>query len=201
MLFFFRYPNNYNLEHKTTSMKIKYLALLLFLVGCKSGKLTEKTSNNIPNRIFSSTYSGTENDIPYYNSDDFTNNALKTYTLDYLKSEFSETNETRKKPVENLHDNSIIDTIYQFSDNSNTIEYYKGTHANFITKFEVTDNQYDLIGGISPGTSKKAFKKAFNIDDEIGDVVNIGNTSKTAAYTFYFRKDKVQKISSLFYVD
>lgn len=182
-------------------MKLRYFALLIFLVGCKSAKLTEKTSSNIPNRIFSSTYSGTENDIPYYSSDEFTNNALKTYTLDYLKSEFSETNETRKTPVENLHDNSIIDTIYHFSDKRNTIEYYKGTYANFISKFEVTDNQYDLHGGISAGTGKKDFKKAFNIKDEIGDVVNIGNTSKTAIYTFYFKKDKVQKISSLFYVD
>jgi len=182
-------------------MKLRYFVLLIFLVGCKSTKLTEKTSNNIPNKIFSNTYSGIENDIPYYSSDEFTNNALKIYTLDYLKSEFSETNETRKTPVENLHDNSIIDTIYHFSNNSNTIEFYKGTHANFITKFEVTDSQYDLFGGISPGTGKKDFKKAFIINDKIGDVVNIGNSSKTAIYTFYFKKDKIQKISSFFYID
>lgn len=182
-------------------MKIKYVVLLIFMAGCKTGKLTDKTSANIPNKMFSSSYSGTQNDIPYYSADEFSNNALETYTFDYLKSEFSGENEILKEPVENLHDNNIVDTIYHFSDHSNRIEYYKGKHANFITKFEVTDSQYNLYGGISAGTGKNDFKKAFGIDDQIGDIVNIGNASKTAFYTFYFKKDKIQKITSHFDVD
>ncbi|QIA09331.1 hypothetical protein [Draconibacterium halophilum] len=182
-------------------MKLRYLTLLIFLVGCKSGMITQKSSMNIPDREFSSSYAGTENNIPYYSSNEFTNNALKSYTLDYLKSAFAGKNETSKTPVDNLHDNSIVDTIYHFSDNSNEIEYYKGTHANFITKFDVTDSQYDLYGGISAGTRKDDFTKAFNIENKTGDVVNIGNASQTAIYTFYFRNNKIQRISSLFYID
>ncbi|QGY47705.1 hypothetical protein GM418_29780 [Maribellus comscasis] len=94
---------------------------------------------------FSSSYSDTENNIQNYNCDDLANNALNKYSLNYLKTNFPSRKNYTIIPIKNLHDNRIIDTIYQFSENANNIEYYKGVYANFVTKFEVTNSKYALI--------------------------------------------------------
>jgi hypothetical protein len=49
--------------------------------------------------------------------------------------------------------------------------------------------------------SKEAVKEQFNIKSPLNDTIRIGNEEKTAVFTFYFKKNKLNQIVSTPYID
>jgi hypothetical protein len=107
-----------------------------------------------------------------------------------------------KEPVVNIHDSSIVDTIYTFSAPDNIIQIYRAKHADFIVTFEATDSRLNLAGDIKPGMSKGAFLKKFCIEHTLCDKFVICDSERTMIFLFLFDKRyKLKRISCNLYLD
>lgn len=179
--------------------KLIKITFLLFISGCSIFQQPEKFE--CTPQQFQSTADTDSKETPYYISEQFSNHALDNYTIAQIKKKYSRSLELKTTPIENIHDPSIIDTIYKFSNATNKISFYRARHRDFIRTFEVTKPYFNLYGCVSIGMQKKEFAKQFNLPTSIPDTIKIGNKTKTAVLTFFFEDNKVSKIESTPYMD
>jgi len=175
------------------------VTFILFISGCSIFQQPGKFECTY--QQFQSIADPDSKGTPYYVSEAFSNHALDNYTIAQIKKHYSRSLDLKKTPIENIHDPSIIDTIYKFSNATNTIAFYRARHRDFIRTFEVTEPYFNLYGCVSIGIEKKAFAKQFNLSTPISDTIQIGNKEKTAVLTFYFEDNKLSKIESTPYMD
>jgi hypothetical protein len=184
-------------------MKTKLgLLFLILLFGCNLNKhISEKKSDCVGISFKSKFIDKDSLGIPYYQSNEFLEVAIKEYTIKSVKKKYSAQFKLTLIPTVNVHDSRIVDTIYNFSNNKNLIEFYRARHADFVIKFDVTDDIYKLDKCISVGLDKNAIVKDFGIKENIGDIVMIGNLEQTTTFAFYFKNKKIVRIVGYNYID
>jgi hypothetical protein len=100
-----------------------------------------------------------------------------------------------KQAVTNMHDSSVVDTAYNFSNRKNEISIYKASHAEMINRIDVSDRRFSLKGSINVGMTKENFKNKFSIKSIDGDTVIITDEDNIVGFTFYFRKNILVRIT------
>jgi hypothetical protein len=100
-----------------------------------------------------------------------------------------------KQPIINMHDSTIVDTAFNFSNKKNEISIYKASHAELINKIDITDKRFVLKGSISIGMSKANFKNRFDIKTLESDTIVISDEDNIVRFTFYFKKNALVRIT------
>jgi len=134
-------------------------------------------------------------------NDDFVSNALNDYNIESIKEEFRDLLSCSKEPVINDHDESIVDTIYTFSNSNNKIEIYRAVHADMIITFDVVDERFKISKNIKPGMTKDEFLKKLKIKTPINDTLNVEILEGNMYFTFYFQNEILKRIEFNNYFD
>jgi hypothetical protein len=184
-------------------MKTKLgLLFLILLFGCSLNKHTAEKKSDCMGISFKTKFTDKDSlGIPFYQSNEFAEIAIKEYTIKSVKESFSTKLKLTMIPIVNVHDSKVIDTIYNFSGKKNLIEFYRAKHADFVIKVNVTDNIFKLGKCICVGSDKNAIIKYFGIKGNIGNTIMIGNLEKTTTFTFYFKNNKIVRILSYNFLD
>jgi hypothetical protein len=124
-------------------------------------------------------------------SDAFTS-SFKLKTLLKNKNNFFNIS---KQPVINMHDSSVVDTAFYFSNRKNEISIYKALHTEMINRFDITDRRFYLKGSISIGMTKENFKTKFSIKSLDSDTIIISDEDNIVRFTFYFKKSALVRIT------
>jgi hypothetical protein len=140
------------------------------------------------------------NNVANYECDNFASNALTNYSIASIRQEYKFLKCTQE-PIANIHYPSIIDTVYIFSNNKNTIHIYRAQHKDFTYFFDVTNPKFKLTGDIKPGMSKEAFSQKFQISQSIDKKVQIINSEGNTKYMFYFNRHILKRITVNLYLD
>jgi hypothetical protein len=178
------------------------IILLIFITSCST--LQKKTAEEFeckPINFNTDNSFTSEKGITYYVCNEFANKAINNYTIETVKNKYAGFLKQETTPTRNIHDTTRVDTIYKFFDNNTTISFYRAKHKDFLREFEVSDALFNLYGCVSVGMSKEAVKEQFNIKSPLNDTIRIGNEEKTAVFTFYFKKNKLNQIVSTPYID
>ncbi|MBN2481809.1 MAG: hypothetical protein JXB19_08720 [Bacteroidales bacterium] len=177
------------------------ITIIMIVMVCCNTRHSQRTSANPDDTItFRARLIDTTNDVPYYESDDFyafriepdTKNIVSLYKVPFKLS---------KEPFVNIHDTTVVDTIYTYAYRDNKIVIYKSRYKDLLAQFDVTDSMFEINGKLSPGISKDYFLNKFNIDHLIHDTVDIGNMDRTDVNRFYFRNNTLVRIRIEPYLD
>jgi len=180
---------------------VKFI-ILLFVVGCGSTQKMSVPSFDCKSKSFHYDSSFTLNGgVNYYIAEDFANKATRNYTIEAIQKKYTDVLKQSTEPTTNIHDTSIIDTIYKFHGKKDTIEFYRAKHKDLLKKFSVASQEFTLYGCISTGMEKDSLLNRFNIKHSAGDVIKLGNEDKSAVFTFQIKKNQVERIVSTPYLD
>lgn len=178
------------------------ILILSVLVGCNLSMRNPDSKNTCPKKYYKAILSFPDSaNVAYYQSDAFAYNAVKEYSIESVSKKYSNLLKLIVTPTENVHEKNVMDTIYNFSNDSNYIEFYRAGHADFIQRFDVSDSVFMLEGCVYVGLPKDSLKSRFGIKDDIGDTITIGNMEHSISYTFYFKNKKIKRIGSYQYID
>jgi hypothetical protein len=100
-----------------------------------------------------------------------------------------------KQAVPNMHDSTIVDTAYNFSNRKNEISIYKASHAEMINRIDISDRRFYLQGQINIGMTKGNFKSKFSVNAIEGDTVVVTDDDNIVGFTFYFKKNLLVRIT------
>jgi len=182
--------------------KILGLIFLTILFGCSITKhLTEKKPDCIIKNFKTQFTDKDSSGVPYYQSEEFANTALKDYSIKSIKDRYRGNLKISLIPIVNRYDTKIVDTIYRFSNHNNLIEVYRAKQADFVIQFDISDAVFKLNGCISAGSDKNSIAKQFGIKESIGDIITIGSQEKTVTFTLYFKNNKVVRIRCYIYFE
>jgi len=182
--------------------KILGLLFLTLFFGCNLTKHSLEQKSDCVKINFKTKFIDKDSlGIPYYQSDEFTDDAIKEYSIKLLKEKYSAKLKLTLIPFVNIYDSTIVDTIYKFSNNNNVIEVYRAKEKDFVINFDITDPIFKLIGCLSIGSGKDSVVKQFGIKENIGDTIVIGNMNQTATFTFYLKNNKIVRIGSYIYFE
>jgi len=180
---------------------VKFI-IFLFIVGCSSTKKMSVPNFDCKPKSFNYDSSFTINgDINYYIAEDFASQATRNYTIEAIQKEYTDMLKQSKEPTTNIHDTSVVDTIYKFHGKKDTIEFYRAKHKDLLKKFSVASPAFTLYGCMSTGMKKDSLMNRFNIKHSAGNVIKIGNEEKSAVFTFQFKNNQVERIVSTPYLD
>jgi len=198
---FFNINDHETIEQNTMKTLVKFI-IFLFIVGCGSVKKMSVPDFDCKTKSFQYDSSFTINGgIKYYIAEDFANQATKDYTIEAIQKKYTDFFKQYTEPTTNIHDTSVVDTIYKFHDENDTIEFYRAKHKDLLKKFNVTSPAFSLYGCISTGMKKDSLLNRFNIKHSAGDVIKVGNEDKSAVFTIQFKNNQVQRIVSTPYLD
>jgi hypothetical protein len=100
-----------------------------------------------------------------------------------------------------MHDTTVTDTVYTFSNQANQIQIYRANQNDFIFTFNVTDSVFMLTGNIKPGMQKDDFMQKFHLMNMTNNKVKIFNSEGNMGFVFYFERNKLKRINSYLYID
>lgn len=178
------------------------LSVLLIIVSCNTLRLTKFHSSVDEDELrYDSKFIRIDsNNIATYECEDFVINALKNYTIASISQEYKFLIFTQESTI-NLHNLSIVDTIYTFSNKKNTIGIYRARHDDFIYIFDVRNSKFKLAGDVQTGMSKATFCRKFRINESIDSKVKLSDTYGNIEYLFYFKRSKLKRIRASLYLD
>jgi len=180
---------------------VKFI-IFLFIVGCSSTKKMSVPNFDCNPKSFNYDSSFTTNNgINYYIVEDFANRATKNYTIEAIQKEYTDILKQSKEPTTNIHDTSVVDTIYKFHGKKDTIEFYRAKHKDLIKKFSAASPAFTLYGCISTEMKKDSLLNQFDIKDSVGDVIKITNKDKSAVLIFQLKNNRVERIVFTPYLD
>jgi len=176
--------------------------VFLFVVGCGTTQKISTPSFDCKTKSFQydSSFS-TNNGMNYYIVEDFANQATKNYTIEAIQKKYTEVLKQSKEPTTNIHDTSVVDTIYKFHGEKDTIEFYRAKHKDLLKTFSVSSPAFNLYGCISTEMKKDSLLNRFDIKHSAGDVIKIGNEDKSVVFTFQIKNNQVKRIVSNPYLD
>ena len=166
------------------------------LIGEDSINVYEDKSPCLKKNFKSKFYSRNSYGVPYYVSDDFAANAFDDYTIESVKQKYSNRLKLSLSPFVNKHNTTVVDTIYEFTDGSNLIAFYRARHQDIVIGFDVLDSLFKLDGCISVRMPKDSLAKQFGIVEPLGDTINIIDKEGYTCLTFYFENNRIIRISS-----
>ncbi|MFA9390122.1 MAG: hypothetical protein ACERKD_09960 [Prolixibacteraceae bacterium] len=178
------------------------VSILLAVVSCSTLRSTKLNEPVVQDELIYHTkfIQLDSNHIANYECDDFVLNALENYTIKSIRQEYNFLKLTQE-PIINLHNPSIVDTIYTFSHKKNTIKIYRARHNDFTYLFDVRYSKFKLAGAIQPGMSKATFCRKFNISETIDSKVQLSDKASNIEYLFYFKRNKLRRISANIYIE
>ena len=176
--------------------------LLTLVVACNLTKKIPENKCICTGKIFKTVFTHKDAlNVFYYQSDDFTAKAIEEYTIASVRKKYSNQLKLTLIPVKNRYKPNIVDTLYEFSNKQSIIQFYRASNADFIQRFDISDPIFKLAGCVSVGQLKNNITKQFGIKEKIGDTITIGNIEHTSAFTFYFKNNRIVRISSYQYLD
>ncbi len=182
---------------------IPHILLLLMIAawGCHTKKnTTESISKACDTMKIATRYAEmSRKGIPTFITDSFTNRAVESFTIESLQENHSELVPLKKEPFRNIHDTTVIDTIYRFSGSRDTITFYSSRKKNFMIYLHLTSSELVLDSCIRPGMTRKTFRSVFGISKPFGDIVQLANSDGTLRFIFYFEGDILKSIISDIY--
>lgn len=176
--------------------------IITSFVGCNSIRnMTVKQFECTPQTFqYDSSYKE-NNSRQYFIHDEFAYQSAEKYTVESLKENYLGFLKLEKTPTRNIHDTTIVDTIYEFQNKQDTIAFYRAKHKDLLKKFDVTSSKFPLYGCVATGQSKDSLKRQFGIKTHIGDTILIGDEEKSSVFTFFFEKNKIKRIVNTPYFD
>ncbi|MDX5346078.1 MAG: hypothetical protein LPJ89_06960 [Hymenobacteraceae bacterium] len=92
----------------------------------------------------------------------------------------------------NKQQKQVLDVVVLMHRNDNKLRLHNG----ILVAAELVNNEIDIQKGIRVGMSKASFSKKFTdaFKDSVPDVVQVGNNSRTAYFTFSFADDTLSNI-------
>lgn len=176
--------------------------IFLFIVGCGSSQKMSVPDFDCQTKNFHYDSSYTLNQrTKYYIVEDFANQATKNYTIEAIQKKYSGFLNQQKKPTTNIHDTSVVDTIYKFYKEKDTIEIYRAKHKDLLKKLDVTSPAFTLYGCVAAGMKKDSLLNQFDIKHSVNEAIKIGNEEKSVVFTFHFKNNQVERIVSTPYLD
>lgn len=175
--------------------------ITLGLLACNTSKLGKLTLIEENSKTYYSKFLLVEKSgIAIYECEDFVSNALNNYSISTLTKNHSYL-KCSKKPIVNIHNSSIIDTIYTFSNSKNNIQIYRSKQKDLIFSFDVTNSDLSLTGNIHTGMAKDQFFQIFQITVPINNKVQITDSNGTIKFIFAFKNNRLNSIKSDLYID
>lgn len=107
---------------------------------------------------------------------------------------------SEKIAVQNLHDDSIIDTLITYSQNNSKIEVYKARHFEAVKSAYIESPDFLLDEFLHVGSKKLVLENivAQGLSEE---PIKVGNLERTRVFTFTFKDLFIQSITFEGYVD
>lgn len=140
-------------------------------------------------------------DQPYIQNDSFVTNAFGfPATVQNFQKNYGSIVSISKKPIKNVHNNTVVDTIYTFSVGNTKIEIYKARHGDILKSAYIDTDKIPLKYNIKVGTSKVNVAKKLKAKI-IADKVQVGDLEHGQVYTLTFSHGKLSTVSYEGYVD
>lgn len=116
--------------------------------------------------------------------------------------EFTKNNKfkSEKTAIENLHDDSIIDTLIIYSQNNSKIEVYKAQNFEAVKLAYIETPDFILDEFLHVGSKKLVLETAVQQGLSEGPI-KVGNLERTIVFTFTFEDVRIQSITFEGYVD
>lgn len=183
---------------------MKYLLFILFLsIAFVSCRKNSETKDELKNDEDTSQIN--ENEISIIDSD-FINNPFEFGRIDIqtLKKAFGKECKIKKEPVENIHVEGQIDTVYTVDIKNSQFIIYKIPDNQFLESAEINDSLIMLKRNIRTGILKKDFKEKFielqNIKN-LPDTITVQGEDAEGYLIFTFKNNFLNKIEFVGYVD
>ena len=107
---------------------------------------------------------------------------------------------SEKIAMENIHDNSIIDTLITYSQSNSKIEIYKAQNFEAVKSAYIESPDFLLDEFLHVGSKKLVLENI--IEQGLSEQpIKVGNTERTIVFTFTFEDVRIQSISFEGYVD
>ena len=186
---------------KKTPLPYILLVIMIAALGCHTKKnTTESLSKACDTMKIATRYAEMSREgIPTFITDSFTSRAAETFTIESLKKRHSELLPLEKEPFRNIHDTTVIDTIYRFSGARDTITFYSSRKKNFMIYLHLTSSELVLGSCICPGMTRETFRSVFGISKPFGDIVQLANSDGTLRFIFHFDGNILKSIKSDIY--
>ena len=109
--------------------------------------------------------------------------------------------ELKKIPETNIHNPSIIDTIYQFKNKSGNFNVYKASDKYILYDFLINGNSFTFQNGLKLGVSQSDLLKTLKIEAPKSDTVALGDLEQNSVVNFIFKSDKLVEVNYDGYLD
>lgn len=140
-------------------------------------------------------------DLLYIQNDSFVSNAFRfPATVRNFQKNYGAKLNITKKPVKNIHNRAVVDTIYTFAAGKTKIEIYKAKHRDILQSAYIDTEKIPLKYNIKVGDSKTEVAKRLKATIT-ADKLQVGDLEQGQVYTFTFAKGKLTSISYEGYVD
>lgn len=107
---------------------------------------------------------------------------------------------SEKTAVENVHDNSIIDTLITYSHKNSKIELYKAQNFEAVKSAYIETPDFLLDEFLHVGSKKLAFENT--VGQGLSEKpIKVGNEEGTSVFTFTFEDVRIKSITFEGYVD
>ncbi len=171
-----------------------------FLTGCNIKHAQQVPAFPNDNRTYKAELTDATDNIPYYSCDEYVAFDTEPNTKN-MENKYAAPFKCSKEPFVNIHDTNITDTIYTYTFRDSKIVIYKSKYKDLLALFDVTDKNFEINGGLSPGISKEYFQKKFSIKNLAADTIDIGNMEHTYVTRFYFKNNELIRIKIEPYLD
>jgi|SRR5690349_6121550 len=190
----------------------KLILLLLVLAGCKSEHSSDLSGDSVAvmqGDSVAATADGDEPITPTYES----GGAFEFVNDEVGGDPFKEDFETMlrsvgkydviKKPFQNLHDSTKMDTLMTFNFGMSAIEYFRGDVNGFIISADIQSDRVQFKKGIVVGMDQKAFNALFEElkPEDTFTAVTISTTEGLAYTDFLFANGKLTAVKYQSYFD
>lgn len=107
---------------------------------------------------------------------------------------------SEKIAVENIYDNSIIDTVINYSQNNSKIEVYKAQNFEAVKSAYIETPDFLLDEFLHVGSKKLVLENI--IEQGLSEEpIRVGNLERTIVFTFTFEDVRIKSITFEGYVD
>jgi len=139
--------------------------------------------------------------VPYVQNDKFVSNAFGfPASVKNFKKNYNGFLSISKKPVKNVYDESVVDTIYTFSSGKTKIEVYHAKDRDILQSAFIETDKIPLKYNIKVGDTKKNVAKLLKAKITV-DKVQVGDLEQGHVYTFTFFNDELISISYDGYIE
>jgi hypothetical protein len=106
----------------------------------------------------------------------------------------------KKSSQINIHNPNIVDTIYNYQNNSGYLNIYKAGERYILSDFKI-QNGFVFNNKLKIGSSKLEFSRIMKLEIPKNDTITIGDLEQNSNVDFIFKKNKLFQVAFKGYVD